>query len=404
MKTNNLITNKISCLFFLLFVLFVSIHSSAQVYVTTGNSLGVGISSPAYQVDVQSATPVVRAAISTGTTSYSAFSATDIAASKSVVSLMGGSAMSGTLFGLNREDLGQIYSNNAPLAIGTANGYDLSLGAGNGTVITVKPTGNVGIGTTSPGYALEISTNSAAKPTSSTWTITSDARTKTNVMSYNHGLDLIRQVQLVSYQYNGIANTPAGENGIGVIAQDFQQIFPNSVKPFTISTDSTNAGEEYFGVDLHELFVANVSAVKQLDSLIQLQDSINTVLQSQLIELTNRLNSCCTIGEERSTLTNGTYINKTDIKLTNAQSIILENNVPNPFAEQTAISYYLPDNVQKAQMLFYNSQGRLIQSVDLKEKGKGMINVFASDLSNGVYTYTLVVDGKIIETKKMVKQ
>jgi hypothetical protein len=46
----------------------------------------------------------------------------------------------------------------------------------------------------------------------------------------------------------------------------------------------------------------------------------------------------------------------------------------------------------------------LIQSVELIQKGKGILNVFASDLSSGIYTYTLVVDGQITETKKMVKQ
>ena len=34
----------------------------------------------------------------------------------------------------------------------------------------------VGIGTTSPSYQLQLSTDSAAKPTSNTWTIASDAR------------------------------------------------------------------------------------------------------------------------------------------------------------------------------------------------------------------------------------
>jgi len=82
----------------------------------------------------------------------------------------------------------------------------------------------------------------------------------------------------------------------------------------------------------------------------------------------------------------------------------LEQNVPNPFAEQTTINYFLPDNISKAQILFYNAQGKLIQSVDLNERGKGQLNVFASDLSNGIYTYTLVADGKIFETKKMLKQ
>ncbi|MES2592930.1 MAG: hypothetical protein V4608_13695 [Bacteroidota bacterium] len=34
----------------------------------------------------------------------------------------------------------------------------------------------------------------------------------------------------------------------------------------------------------------------------------------------------------------------------------------------------------------------------------GLGNVFASDLSSGIYTYTLVVDGKVVEAKKMIKQ
>lgn len=83
---------------------------------------------------------------------------------------------------------------------------------------------------------------------------------------------------------------------------------------------------------------------------------------------------------------------------------MLEQNVPNPFAEQTAINYYLPDNTIKAQMLFYNVQGKLIKSIDLTQTGSGVLNVFASDLSSGIYTYTLVVDGEVVETKKMLKQ
>lgn len=86
------------------------------------------------------------------------------------------------------------------------------------------------------------------------------------------------------------------------------------------------------------------------------------------------------------------------------QPVVLEQNVPNPFAEQTTINYTLPDNATKAEMLFYNSQGKLIQSVELTQKRKGQLNVFANDLSSDIYTYTLVVDGKIVESKKMIKQ
>jgi hypothetical protein len=59
--------------------------------------------------------------------------------------------------------------------------------------------------------------------------------------------------------------------------------------------------------------------------------------------------------------------------------------------------------VQRAQMLFYDHNGRLINTVDLNGTGAGQLQVFANDLSNGVYQYVLVVDGEIMESKKMVK-
>jgi alpha-D-ribose 1-methylphosphonate 5-triphosphate synthase subunit PhnI len=92
-----------------------------------------------------------------------------------------------------------------------------------------------------------------------------------------------------------------------------------------------------------------------------------------------------------------------DVLLENKETIVLEQNVPNPFAEQTAIDYTLPSSVQRAQILFYNQEGKLIKAVELTERGQGRINVFGSDLSSGIYTYSLVADGQIIATKRMVK-
>ena len=54
-------------------------------------------------------------------------------------------------------------------------------------------------------------------------------------------------------------------------------------------------------------------------------------------------------------------------------------------------------------MIFLDQSGKIIKAVDLTEKGKGTLNVFAYDLSNGIYTYSLIIDGQTMETKKMVK-
>ena len=124
---------------------------------------------------------------------------------------------------------------------------------------------------------------------------------------------------------------------------------------------------------------------------------------NQNTEIMNCLNNANLCNESR-TQQNSNSTNQINIELSDVKSIVLDQNAPNPWAEQTTITFSLTEGVQKAQMLFYNSEGRLINSTELLAKsGKGQLNVFANDLTNGVYTYTLVVDDKIIDTKRMVK-
>jgi hypothetical protein len=91
------------------------------------------------------------------------------------------------------------------------------------------------------------------------------------------------------------------------------------------------------------------------------------------------------------------------VRLSNKEAIVLDQNVPNPFAEQTVINFSIPETVAKAQIHFYTADGKLMQSVDVKDRGLGSITVFGSDLSSGTYTYTLVADGIVVATKRMVK-
>ncbi len=82
---------------------------------------------------------------------------------------------------------------------------------------------------------------------------------------------------------------------------------------------------------------------------------------------------------------------------------MLGQNAPNPFAEHTVITYNVPEKYTFAQIIFKTIEGKIIRTVDIEKKGKGQLNVFANDLSNGLYVYSLIVDGKLIDTKKMVK-
>jgi hypothetical protein len=93
-----------------------------------------------------------------------------------------------------------------------------------------------------------------------------------------------------------------------------------------------------------------------------------------------------------------------DVLLSKTNTIFLNQNVPNPFSESTVITYSIPKVFNKAQIIFSTITGEVIKTTDIKSAGKGQVNVFASDISSGLYTYTLIVDGKQIETKKMIKQ
>jgi hypothetical protein len=93
-----------------------------------------------------------------------------------------------------------------------------------------------------------------------------------------------------------------------------------------------------------------------------------------------------------------------DVVLSKTNTIVLNQNVPNPFSESTVITYSIPKAFGKAQIIFRTITGEVIKTADIKNAGKGQVNVFASDISSGIYTYTLVVDGKQVETKKMIKQ
>jgi hypothetical protein len=91
--------------------------------------------------------------------------------------------------------------------------------------------GNVGLGVTDPTYRLQLSTDSAAKPTSNTWTISSDARLKTNIHTIRHALHDLLSLRGVTYQWID----PASQGGMagvytGFIAQEVEPVFPEWIR------------------------------------------------------------------------------------------------------------------------------------------------------------------------------
>jgi hypothetical protein len=91
------------------------------------------------------------------------------------------------------------------------------------------------------------------------------------------------------------------------------------------------------------------------------------------------------------------------VTLSNKNAVVLHQNSPNPFAEQTVINYAISDNVKSAQLVFTDNMGKVLKTMEISERGNGTITVYGGDLSTGIYSYTLIVDGVSVATKRMVK-
>lgn len=65
--------------------------------------------------------------------------------------------------------------------------------------------------------------------------------------------------------------------------------------------------------------------------------------------------------------------NKLFVELNAMNGIILNQNDPNPFAEQTRITYEVPDEIQDAKIIFYNNDGGILKTVIISDREKEVL-------------------------------
>tara|TARA_R110000823_G_scaffold167340_1_gene299377 strand:- start:116 stop:1384 length:1269 start_codon:yes stop_codon:yes gene_type:complete len=137
-------------------------------------------------------------------------------------------------------------------------GYDpntnaMTLFTNNAERMRINSSGNVGIGTSSPSYQLQVNTDSAGKPgVGGLWTVVSDERIKSNIVPANldRCYEIVKSVPLKHFGFAPGVYTDdqiQDKHNLGWIAQDVQKVFKNavSVKPFTLKTDIPYGVEEY---------------------------------------------------------------------------------------------------------------------------------------------------------------
>jgi len=107
-------------------------------------------------------------------------------------------------------------------SVGTTSLTNLNIISNNVTQITVTTGGNVGIGTTTPAYALQVT--GATGIGAVAYYYTSDERLKSDIEPVS-GLDDILKLKGVKFHWKS-----NGEPEVGLIAQDVEKVYPQMVR------------------------------------------------------------------------------------------------------------------------------------------------------------------------------
>lgn len=80
---------------------------------------------------------------------------------------------------------------------------------------------------------------------------------------------------------------------------------------------------------------------------------------------------------------------------------VLYQNTPNPFKEQTTIRFSLADDVQDASICIFDMTGKMLKKLPISS-GDSSVSVNGYELGEGMFLYSLIVNGQVIDTKRMV--
>ncbi|HTB06693.1 MAG TPA: tail fiber domain-containing protein [Bacteroidia bacterium] len=243
--------------------------------------------------------------------------------------------------------------------------------------------------------------------------VASDKMFKTNITAITNAISIINQLKPSTFYFdtaNAYNMHFSNKKQYGFIAQDVQTVLPDLIstttKPAVLDSigDTITHAVTYKNLNYSEFIALLTNGMQQQQQTI---DSLRNVL--------NSIQSCLTAlcdsshGSHHAIHNNPgagsvNTINGSDntIDVTLSNSAILYQNTPNPFSTGTKINYFLPEGTMGAMIVFFDMYGSKMKEVILDKTGAGTINVTPDNLANGMYSYSLIINGQVIDTKKMV--
>lgn len=222
--------------------------------------------------------------------------------------------------------------------------------------------------------------------TASAFSTNSDYRLKENIeqLDGSQAVDNLMKINTVSYNYrqrevemaDGTMGNYYEENSpvllnthYGVIAQELKEIYPDLV---------IEDASGYLSVNYMELIPILIKSVQELKGQVDALKGCN--------EKPAAMNAPAT------TSVSGSLI----------ESLVLYQNTPNPFTENTTVLCDIPEFVSSAVLYIYDATGRQIESWQISQRGRAQVIIEGNSLEAGIYLYSLIADGQIVDTKRMI--
>ncbi len=226
----------------------------------------------------------------------------------------------------------------------------------------------------------------------------SDRKLKKDIVPYAGALDRLMQLNTATYtfnqeQYPG-CKLPGGKQ-IGFMADEVDKVFPEFIKHGGIPAGANvkergglqvNTIADVMAVNYVGFIPVLAQAIKEQKQIVDSKDAEIDALKAQMSSLEARLAALEGQGSGAA----------------HVAGALLEQNQPNPFREATDIRYTLPDNGTGARLTLTDVNGQIVRSYVLGGRGHGTVTVHAGELAAGTYTYSLLIDGRVADSKVLL--
>lgn len=210
--------------------------------------------------------------------------------------------------------------------------------------------------------------------------VDSDSTLKTNITPINNGLETIMKIKSYSYKLkDNLIDFKTGDSITNYLTE--YGFISQEIKETLKGIDITDNAHGILVMNYDQIIPLTVAAIKDQQIIL---DSLSNEIEILKKSLNN--NSTISVNDSNSSL-NGN---------------VLYQNKPNPFKERTTIQYIIEeDDLSSASILIFDMNGSLLKSFPAYQ-GKNNLIINGRELKAGMYIYSLVVNNKEIDTKRMI--